>query len=156
MSTAIIRTDPVQGEMPLLFSAASPDVKSALRRVRTVALTSDQVVDVLERLRQLEAENARLAELLQHCRRHSEHPDCGYRQMGSAQQLLFAEITGRGAHDHVPDPAPDPVPARACIATPDAAWRSCEFCNCRTNARERICCQSGCAADRQRWDRPAS
>jgi hypothetical protein len=144
----IISSDPVQSEMAMLSTSASPEVQKALRRMRAVALTSDQVVDVLERLRQVEADNARLGELLQHCHRHSEYPDCGYRQMGSAQRILYDEITGRGA--------PDPVPLRtASAAARGPQWRSCEFCTCRTNARERICCQSGRDADRRSWDRSA-
>jgi hypothetical protein len=141
-------TPPVQCEIPLVSTTASPDVKKALRRVRAISLNSDQVVDVLERLRQLEADNLRLAELLQHCSRHSAQANCGYQQMGSAQKILYDEILGRGGLTTAGAVADAPKP--------DALqWRDCEFCRCRTNARERICCRSGRDADRAFWDRTA-
>jgi hypothetical protein len=40
-------------------------------------------------------------------------------------------------------------------ATLAVEWRHCEFCGCKTNAKERICCQRGRQADRHTWDRPA-
>jgi hypothetical protein len=138
-------TPPVQCEIPLGSTTASPDVKKALRRMRAISLNSDQMVDVLERLRQLEADNMRLAELLQHCSRHAAYANCGYQQMGSAQRILYDEITGRGERT-LGTPG-------ASAAKPDALqWRDCEFCRCRTNARERICCRSGRDADRAFWD----
>ncbi len=37
----------------------------------------------------------------------------------------------------------------------DTAWRRCEFCDCKTNAGERICCRRGRDADRRTWNRAA-
>jgi hypothetical protein len=37
----------------------------------------------------------------------------------------------------------------------DTAWRRCEFCDCKTNAGERICCRRGRDADRRIWNRAA-
>jgi len=34
-------------------------------------------------------------------------------------------------------------------------WRCCEFCGCKTNASERICCPQGRDTDRKTWDRSA-
>jgi hypothetical protein len=39
--------------------------------------------------------------------------------------------------------------------TAGISWRRCEFCDCKTNASERICCPRGRAADRKNWDRSA-
>jgi hypothetical protein len=36
-----------------------------------------------------------------------------------------------------------------------APWRHCEFCDCKTNAIERVCCPLGRGADRRNWDRSA-
>lgn len=144
----ISATPPMQCEIPLLSTTASPGLKKALRRMRPVSLTADQVVDMLERLRQLEADNVRLAELLQHCSRHSAYANCGYERMGSAQRILYDEITGPTGMASRPPSAP--------IAQSDALrWRDCEFCHCKTNALERICCRSGRDADRASWDRTA-
>jgi hypothetical protein len=40
-------------------------------------------------------------------------------------------------------------------AIADTAWRRCEFCDCKTNAGERICCRRGRDADRKTWNRAA-
>jgi hypothetical protein len=34
-----------------------------------------------------------------------------------------------------------------------APWRHCEFCECKTNAIERVCCPRGRDADRRSWNR---
>ena len=44
---------------------------------------------------------------------------------------------------------------RAGPADAGTAWRRCEFCDCKTNAGERICCRRGRDADRRNWDRAA-
>ncbi|HWS65038.1 MAG TPA: hypothetical protein VN325_19945 [Steroidobacteraceae bacterium] len=102
-------------------------------------------VDDDERARRLDSENAKLRELVQHCAVHSAYGNCGYQQMNAEQKSLFNAVLGRRA----------PATALLRIAgvvTPDTGWRSCEFCGCRTNAAERVCCGRGRDTDRRNWN----
>jgi len=106
-------------------------------------------VDEFERVRRLDSENAKLRELVQHCAVHSAYGNCGYQQMNAEQKSLFNAVLGRRA----------PATALLRIAgvvTPDTGWRSCEFCGCRTNARERVCCRRGRDTDRRNWNPPGT
>src|ERR1700722_2580458 len=96
----------------------------------------------------LDSENARLRELVQHCAVHSGYGNCGYDQMAAEQKSLFNAIVGRRASAG--------ALRVAGVATPDTGWRSCEFCGCRTNARERVCCGRGRDTDRRNWNPPAA
>ena len=102
--------------------------------------------DEFERVARLDSENARLRELVQHCAVHSGYGNCGYDQMAAEQKSLFNAIVGRRA--------PAGALRIAGVATPDTGWRSCEFCGCRTNARERVCCRRGRDTDRRNWNPP--
>jgi hypothetical protein len=103
--------------------------------------------DEFERERRLDSENARLRELVQHCAVHSGYGNCGYDQMDAEQKSLYNAIAGRRA--------PAGALRIAGVATLDTGWRSCEFCGCRTNARERVCCRRGTDTDRRNWNPPA-
>jgi hypothetical protein len=96
----------------------------------------------------LAIENAKLRELVQHCAEHSASGNCGYDQMNAEQRSLYNGVVGR----HVPAGAPR-VAAVAVRSTP---WRSCEFCGCRTNATERVCCRRGRDTDRHNWMPPGA
>jgi hypothetical protein len=101
-------------------------------------------VDEFERMRRLDSENAKLRELVQHGAVHSTYGNCGYDQMNAEQKSLYDAVIGRRA------PASALRIARA--AKPDTLWRSCEFCGCRTNATERVCCRRGRDTDRRSWN----
>jgi hypothetical protein len=104
--------------------------------------------DEYERVRRLDSENAKLRELVQHCAVHSAYGNCGYEQMNAEQKSLFNAVVGRRA----------PASAlRIAGGVPsDAGWRSCEFCGCRTNATERVCCRRGSDTDRRNWNPPGT
>jgi hypothetical protein len=101
-------------------------------------------VDEYERARRLGSENAKLRELVQHCAVHSAYGNCGYEQMNAEQKSLFNSVVGRRA--------PASALRIAGVVTPDTGWRSCEFCGCRTNATERVCCGRGRDTDRRQWN----
>jgi hypothetical protein len=103
-------------------------------------------VDDHERLLRLEFENGQLRELVQHCAVHSAYGKGGYDQMNAEQKALYNAVIGRRS--------PASAPRLAGAATPDSRWRSCEFCGCRTNAAERVCCRRGRDTDRRNWDPP--
>jgi len=107
---------------------------------------SRQTTAVRDRLTELEAANEQLRELVQHCSVYATHANCGYQQMNPAQKTLFDDVIGASGMSR------SFLYASANRTT--AAWRRCEFCNCTTNARERICCQPGRDADRNTWERP--
>jgi hypothetical protein len=100
--------------------------------------------DEYEHLRRLGSENAKLRELVQHCAAHSAYGNCGYDQMNAEQKSLYHEVVGR--------PAAVSGPRLAGVAAPNTLWRSCEFCGCRTNASERVCCRRGRDTDRHNWN----
>jgi hypothetical protein len=100
--------------------------------------------DEFERARRLDSENAKLRELVQHCAVHSAYGNCGYEQMNAEQKSLFNAVVGRRA--------PATALRIAGVVTPDTGWRSCEFCGCRTNAAERVCCGRGRDTDRRNWN----
>jgi len=114
----------------------------------TIELKPRQTTAVRDRLTELESANERLRELVQHCSVYATHATCGYQQMNAAQKTLFDDVIGASGL------------ARsflyASASRSAAAWRRCEFCDCSTNARERICCQAGRDADRNTWERPLS
>jgi hypothetical protein len=89
-------------------------------------------------------ENAKLRELIRHCAAHSACGNCGYDQMNAEQQSLYHRVIGRHASAG--------TPWVAAVAAPNTLWRSCEFCGCRTNASERVCCRRGRDADRRNWN----
>jgi hypothetical protein len=99
-----------------------------------------------ERLRGLELENGQLRELVQHCAVHSAFGNGGYDQMNAEQKALYNAVIGRRF--------PPSALRLAGAATPESRWRSCEFCGCRTNATERVCCRRGRDTDRRNWDPP--
>jgi hypothetical protein len=103
--------------------------------------------DEYERLRRLESENAKLRELVQHGAMHSAYGNCGFDQMNAEQKSLYTAVTGRRA--------PATALRIAGVAT-DTGWRSCEFCGCRTNATERVCCRRGRDTDRRNWNPPGA
>jgi hypothetical protein len=105
-------------------------------------------VDEFERVRRLDSENAKLRELVQHCAVHSAYGNCGYEQMNAEQKSLFNAVVGRRA--------PASALRLAGVVTPDTGWRSCEFCGCRTNAAERVCCGRGRDTDRRNWSPPGA
>jgi hypothetical protein len=119
---------------------ATPGV--ATPRVATSGVATQ--ADEYERVRRLDSENAKLRELVQHCAVHSAYGNCGYEQMSAEQKSLFNAVVGRR------------VPASALriagVVTPLPGWRSCEFCGCRTNATERVCCGRGRDTDRRHWN----
>jgi hypothetical protein len=124
---------------------ATPGV--ATPRVATPGVATPRVAtqaDEYERVRRLDSENAKLRELVQHCAVHSAYGNCGYEQMNAEQKSLFNAVVGRR------------VPASALriagVVTPLPGWRSCEFCGCRTNATERVCCGRGRDTDRRHWN----
>ena len=100
--------------------------------------------DEYEHLRRLGTENAKLRELVQHCAAHSAYGNCGYDQMNAEQKSLYHEVVGRAAEVS--------GPRLAGVAAPNTLWRSCEFCGCRTNASERVCCRRGRDTDRHNWN----
>ena len=100
--------------------------------------------DEFERARRLDSENAKLRELVQHCAVHSAYGNCGYEQMDAEQKSLFNAVVGRRA--------PATALRIAGAAPSDTGWRSCEFCGCRTNATERVCCGRGRDTDRRNWN----
>jgi hypothetical protein len=100
--------------------------------------------DEVERACRLDSENAKLRELVQHCAVHSAYGNCGYEQMNVEQKSLFNAVVGRRA--------PATALRIAGAVTPDTGWRSCEFCGCRTNAAERVCCGRGRDTDRRNWN----
>jgi len=119
----------------------------ATRGVHTPGFATQ--ADEYDRLRRLDFENAKLRELVQHCAAHSADGNCGYDQMNAEQRSLYNGIVGR------------PVPAGAprlvgVVAAPNTLWRSCEFCGCRTNATERVCCGRGRDTDRRNWNPPGA
>src|SRR5260370_7831536 len=101
-----------------------------------------------ERVRRLDTENARLGELVQHCAVHSAYGNCGYEQMNAEQKSLFNAVVGRLA--------PTSALRLAGVVTSNTGWRSCEFCGCRTNATERVCCGRGRDTDRRNWNPPGA
>jgi hypothetical protein len=103
--------------------------------------------NALERLERLEEANGHLRELVQHCSAYWGYSHCGYQHMEPLQRALYDEVIGRTARSQT---ALSSAAARACVD-----WRSCEFCGCNTNARERVCCQPGRDADRRSWSQPA-
>jgi hypothetical protein len=105
-------------------------------------------VDEFERVRRLDSENAKLRELVQHCAVHSAYGNCGYEQMNAEQKSVFNAVVGRRA--------PASALRIAGVVTPDTGWRSCEFCGCRTNATERVCCGRGRDTDRRNWNPPGA
>jgi hypothetical protein len=121
MMDTTIKPEVQRADASPLSTTATPVFQKALRSMQAVSLTSDEVFDALQRLCELETENTRLREVVQHW---------------AAQ----AGETG--------------VPP-AVAAAGSVPWRHCEFCHCKTNAKERICCQAGRDADRQTWDRSA-
>jgi len=102
-------------------------------------------VDEFDRLHRLDSENAKLRELVQHCAVHSTYGNCGQDQMNAEQRSLYNAVIGRRA--------PASALRTAAAAAPDTLWRSCEFCGCRTNATERVCCRRGRDTDRRSWSR---
>jgi hypothetical protein len=130
----------------------------ALKRIHAAPATADRPgvatpgvatqVDEFERLRRLDSENGKLRELVQHCAAHSADGNCGYEQMNAAQKSLYNAVVGRRA--------PSSALRIASVAKPNTGWRSCEFCGCRTNARERICCRRGRDTDRRHWNPPGA
>src|SRR5260370_23601021 len=120
----------------------------ALKRLHPAPAAADRPgattqVDEFERLRRLDSENAKLRELVRHC---AVHVNCGYEQMNAEQKSLYNAVIGRRA--------PASALRIAGVATPNTGWRSCEFCGCRTNATERVCCRRGCRNHRRRCDTP--
>jgi hypothetical protein len=118
----------------------------ALKRIHPAPAAADRPgattqVDEFERLRRLDSENAKLRELVQHC---AVHGNCGYEQMNAEQKSLYNAVIGRRAL------------RIAGVATPNTGWRSCEFCGCRTNAKERVCCRRGRDTDRRNWNPPGA
>jgi hypothetical protein len=101
--------------------------------------------NALERLERLEAANGQLRELVQHCSAYWGYSHCGYQHMDSAQRTLYDEVIGRTARSQ--------RALSSVVASCASEWRSCEFCGCNTNARERVCCQPGRDADRRSWRR---
>ena len=101
-------------------------------------------VDEYERVRRLDSDNAKLRELVQHCAVHSAYGNCGYEQMNAEQKSLFNTVVGRRA--------PASALRIAGVVASDTGWRSCEFCGCRTNATERVCCRRGRDTDRRYWN----
>ena len=97
-----------------------------------------------ERVRRLDSENSKLRELVQHCAVHSVYGNCGYEQMDAEQKSLFDTVVGRRA--------PASALRIAGVAASNTGWRSCEFCCCRTNAAERVCCGRGRDSDRRNWN----
>ena len=104
--------------------------------------------DEYDRLRRLDFENAKLRELVQHCAAHSADGNCGYDQMNAEQRSLYNGIVGR--------PVPAGAPRLVGVAAPNILWRGCEFCGCRTNATERVCCRRGRDTDRHNWNPPGA
>jgi hypothetical protein len=121
----------------------------ALKRIHAAPAAADRPgvagqVYEYERVSRLDSENAKLRELVQHCAVHSADGNCGYEQMNAQQRSLFNAVVGRRA--------PASALRIAGVVTPDTAWRSCEFCGCRTNATERVCCGRGRDTDRRNWN----
>jgi multidrug resistance efflux pump len=104
--------------------------------------------DALERLERLEQANGHLRELVQHCSAHWGYSHCGYQHMDPSQRALYDEVIGRTSRSQ--------KALSSATANATAAWRSCEFCGCNTNARERVCCQQGRESDRRSWGQPAA
>ena len=104
--------------------------------------------NALDRLARLEEANGHLRELVQHCSAYWGYSHCGYQHMDPPQRALYDEVIGRTSRSQK---ALSSAAARA-----SADWRSCEFCGCNTNARERVCCQPGRDADRRSWRQPAA
>ena len=102
--------------------------------------------DEYDRLRRLDFENAKLRELVQHCAAHCGYGNCGYDQMNAEQRSLYNGVVGR--------PVPAGAPRLVGAGAPNTLWRSCEFCGCRTNATERVCCRRGRDTDRHNWNPP--
>jgi hypothetical protein len=106
----------------------------------------------LKRIHTASSENDQLRELVQHCAVHAAYGNCGYEQMNAEQKALYDAVIGRRAAASplriAGVPAPEPEP--------DSLWRSCEFCGCRTNATERVCCRRGRDTDRRNWNPPGS
>ena len=111
----------------------------------TIADTAVPMLDALARLKELETDNWRLRDLVQHCSVHAAYANCGYPQMDSEQQALYDDVVGH--HSLALRFAGVPT------APAGTLWRYCEFCQCKTNARERICCTRGRDSDRRTWDR---
>jgi hypothetical protein len=104
--------------------------------------------DALERLERLEKTNGHLRELVQHCSAYWGYSHCGYQHMDPSQRTLYDEVIGRTSRSQ--------KALSSAMANATAAWRSCEFCGCNTNARERVCCQQGRDTDRRSWSQPAA
>jgi hypothetical protein len=98
----------------------------------------------------LGAENERLRDLIRHCALHAAEPDFGYSRMDAAQRSLYDRVLDRSAGSAAVDAAPRVISAEN-VAAPVSGWRSCEYCGCRTNAAERICCRRGRDTDRRTW-----
>jgi hypothetical protein len=125
----------------------------ALKRIHAAPAAADRPgvatqVDEYERVRRLDSENAKLRELVQHCAVHSAYGNCGYEQMNAEQKSLFNTVVGRRA--------PASALRIAGVAASNTGWRSCEFCGCRTNATERVCCRRGRDTDRRNWNPPGT
>jgi hypothetical protein len=117
----------------------------ALKRTHAASAAGHEF-DELARLRRLDSENDQLRELVQHCAVHSAYGNCGYDQMNAEQKALYDAVIARRA--------PATALRIAGVAAPelDTLWRSCEFCGCRTNAAERVCCRRGRDTDRRNWN----
>jgi hypothetical protein len=99
--------------------------------------------NALDGLKQLEEANGHLRELVQHCAAYWGYSHCGYQHMDPPQRALYDEVIGRTSRSQ--------KALSSVAASASADWRSCEFCGCNTNARERVCCQRGRDTDRRSW-----
>jgi len=120
----------------------------ALKRIHAASTAHDQEIVDYERVRGVDSENGQLRKLIQHCALHSADGNCGYDRMTAEQRTLYDAVVGRRA--------PASALRIAAVATADTGWRSCEFCGCRTNARERVCCRRGRDTDRRNWNPPGT
>jgi hypothetical protein len=102
----------------------------------------------LDKLERLEEANGHLRELVQHCSAYWGYSHCGYQHMEPSQRTLYDEVIGRTLRSQK---ALSSIAAKA-----SADWRSCDFCGCNTNARERVCCRPGRDADRKSWTQSAA
>jgi hypothetical protein len=120
----------------------------ALKRTRVTPFPNSSAFEGEEQPKRLGAENERLRELIRHCASHSAESDFGYSRMNAAQRSLYDRVLDRSA---VPAAAAPTKSAGTMVALPASGWRSCEYCGCRTNAAERICCRRGRDGDRRVW-----
>jgi hypothetical protein len=104
--------------------------------------------DALEKLETLAGANQQLRELVQHCSAYWGYSHCGYQHMDAVQRGLYDEVIGRTARSQ--------KALNSAVASSSSVWRGCEFCGCKTNALERVCCQQGREADRRSWGQPSS